>query len=300
MMLYSIASFAVLLAKPAVATVPAWDQWAHGRVLVNNITLHYRYAGQGPPLVLLHGNPQHKKYTVITPDNRGMGDSTIPYDDNYTSEAMASDIAGLLDHLNITKAHVFSHDKSTAVGVALAMTRPSLVDALGVVEYGLPGFGYEQAWAPQYNWDTYNGIWQLAAWSVPDEALGFMIGRERELVLSFFFRASYKGISGFPAEAIDSVVNSLQKPGGLRAMYGDFAARTMGLDNAFFNPLHEKPLTQPFLALAGEASLAPALKAVWGPVSNNTQFDIVPQAGHFPPDENPEWLQQRITEFFEP
>jgi hypothetical protein len=59
-MFYPIASIVTaLLAGSAAAAVPTWDQWAHGRVVVNNITLHYRYAGQGPPLLLVHGNPQH-------------------------------------------------------------------------------------------------------------------------------------------------------------------------------------------------------------------------------------------------
>ncbi|KAL6796311.1 putative hydrolase [Trichoderma sp. SZMC 28013] len=311
-MLYKVATLVTaLLAGSAAAKAPSWDEWAHGRVVVNNITMHYRYAGHGPPLLLVHGNPQHsitwrllgplmaEKYTVIAPDNRGMGDSTIPPDGDYTSEAMASDLEGLLDYLNITKANIFSHDKGTGAAVALAMKRPSLVAALGVVEYGLPGHGYEQAWTPTYTWDTY-GLWPLAAWAVPDEAERFMEGREREVVLSFFFHASYTGISGFPAYAIDSVVDSLRKPGGLRAMFGAFGARTMGLDAAFFGALNKKPLTVPFLAMAGEASLADVLKPVWGPIGKNTVLDIVPQSGHFPADENPEWLEQRLNKFFDP
>ena len=225
-----------------------------------------------------------ENYTVIAPDNRGMGDSTIPPDGDYTSEAMASDLEGLLNYLNITKANVFSHDKGTGAAVALAIKRPSMVAALGVAEYGLPGHGYEQAWTPTYTWDTY-GLWPLAAWAAPDEAERFMSGREREVVLSFFFHASYTGISGFPSHAIDEVVDSLRKAGGLRAMFGAFAARTMGLDADFFKTLNEKPLTVPFLALAGEASLASVLQPVWGPIGLHTELDIVPQAGHFPADE---------------
>ncbi|UKZ48107.1 hypothetical protein TrVGV298_002343 [Trichoderma virens] len=212
------------------------------------------------------------KYIVIALDNRGMGDSTIPPDGDYTSEAMASDLEGLLDYLNITKANIFSHDKGT---------------------------GAAQAWTPTYTWDTY-GLWSLAAWAVPDEAERFMEGREREVVLSFFFHASYTGISGFPAYTIDSVVDSLRKPGGLRAMFGAFAARTMGLDAQFFSAMNKKPLTVPFLAMAGEASLADVLKPVWGPIGNHTELDIVPQSGHFPAGENPEWLEQRLNKFFDP
>lgn len=240
-----------------------------------------------------------EKYTVIAPDNRGMGDSTIPPDGDYSSEAMASDLEGLLSYLNITKVGIFSHDKGTGPAVALAMKKPSLVAALGVVEYGLPGHGYEAAWTPQYNRDTY-GLWSLAAWAVPDQAERFMQGKERELVLSFFFHDSFTGVSGISTYVIDRVVDSLSKPGGLRAMFGAFAAKTIGEDAEFFKALNDKPVTVPFLALAGEAGLASFLKPVWGPIGANTTLDIVPQAGHFPADENPEWLKARINKFFDP
>lgn len=37
-----------------------WDEWPHQRILVNkDVSIHLRYAGSGPPVLLLHGNPQH-------------------------------------------------------------------------------------------------------------------------------------------------------------------------------------------------------------------------------------------------
>lgn len=57
-MLFSASLAAAFIASAAAAAVPEWNQWAHGRVLVNNITMHYRWAGSGPPILLVHGNPQ--------------------------------------------------------------------------------------------------------------------------------------------------------------------------------------------------------------------------------------------------
>ncbi|KAH8901225.1 alpha/beta-hydrolase [Thozetella sp. PMI_491] len=237
-------------------------------------------------------------YTVIAPDNRGMGDSTLPRDADYTSVAMASDLAGLLSFLNISKTLVFSYDKGVGAAVALAATRPSLVRALGVAEYALPAFGYENFWTPQYDWDAY-GNWELAFWSVPEAAERFMQGRVREVLGWFFYHTSYSGASAIPQAAVDAVFESIDKPGFLRSMLGPFAATTMGADAAFFNAtLRANPLPMPFLGLGGEAGNAPLLNELWPPIGTDVTVDIVPKAGHFPADENPNWVAQRLLKFF--
>lgn len=42
----------------SVAIVP-FDDWEHQRVALKEVNIHLRYAGQGPPLLLVHGFPQH-------------------------------------------------------------------------------------------------------------------------------------------------------------------------------------------------------------------------------------------------
>lgn len=41
------------------ADTAPFDDWDHGRVQLSNVSIHFRYAGSGPPLLLVHGNPQH-------------------------------------------------------------------------------------------------------------------------------------------------------------------------------------------------------------------------------------------------
>src|SRR5436309_2389143 len=77
--------------------------------------LRLRMAGHGPPLLMLHGNPQThamwhaiapalaKTHTVICPDLRGYGGSFKPgpSDDHapYSKRAMAADMAALMTAL---------------------------------------------------------------------------------------------------------------------------------------------------------------------------------------------------------
>jgi pimeloyl-ACP methyl ester carboxylesterase len=143
-----------------VASLTNFDDWDHGRVALQDVSIHFRYAGSGPPLLLVHGNPQFsltwrtigpilaQNYTVIAPDNRGAGDSSIPPNGIYNAASSAEDLKGVLDFLNVTETYVFSHDKGVGMATALAIKYPSLVKKLGLSEYALPGFGYEGAATP--------------------------------------------------------------------------------------------------------------------------------------------------------
>ena len=70
---------------------------------LGEVLLHYVTAGEGPPVVLIHGYPQTwwewrhqipalaEKYTVIAPDMRGLGDSSRPAS-GYDKKTIGNDI----------------------------------------------------------------------------------------------------------------------------------------------------------------------------------------------------------------
>ncbi|OCL03335.1 alpha/beta-hydrolase [Glonium stellatum] len=291
-------------------TLAPFDNWAHQRVQLKDVSIHFRYAGTGPPILLVHGNPQHsltwhtvgpilaQNYTVIAPDNRGAGDSSIPANGDYSSATEAEDLKGVLDLLNITQVYVFSHDKGASFATALAIKYPSLVKRLGVSENVLPGFGYESASAPSPSWDLYSN-WQLAFFSVTDAAEFFISGKVREMLSWYFFHTSYSGMEAISQDHLNRYTTQISKPGFLRSCLGPFSNALVAQDNEFFSAtLGPNPLTIPFLALAGEASLAPFLQAFWGPVAKNLTAGVVPKAGHWIADENPEWVAERLLRFF--
>lgn len=223
-----------------------------------------------------------KKFTVIAPDNRGAGDSTIPANNLYTSEAMAADLKGLLDFLNINETLVFGHDKGAGPTAALAAQHRNLVKGVGFAEYALPGFGYEQLWNPAPNWDLYQN-WQLAFWSVPDAAEYFIRGREKDTLSWYFFHSWYQGPESMPRDILDRYANSISKPGFLRAMLEPFSIAAVTADNAFFNKtLRGMPIDVPVIAMGGEASLAPKAltEQLWKPVARDLTAVIVPKSGH--------------------
>src|SRR5467141_1712195 len=89
------------------------------QVRVNDINIHYDIHGAGEPLLMIMGlgassaawDPDlvallSKDFRVITFDNRGTGQSDKP-DSPYSIEMFADDAAGLLDKLDIGRAHIF-------------------------------------------------------------------------------------------------------------------------------------------------------------------------------------------------
>lgn len=84
---------------------------------INEVNISYRTYGAGFPIILIHGygakkeiwKPQVlelcKKFKVVTYDLRGTGESDRP-DVPYTMKMLAEDLNGLLDFLQIEKAHI--------------------------------------------------------------------------------------------------------------------------------------------------------------------------------------------------
>jgi 3-oxoadipate enol-lactonase len=97
------------------------------------------------PLVLLHGFPLDRHlwddvltlledtFDVINPDLRGFGNSTIMIDAPNSMDDYASDIAGLLDQLNISKAAIVGHSMGGYVALAFTRLYPDRVSGLGLV-----------------------------------------------------------------------------------------------------------------------------------------------------------------------
>jgi 3-oxoadipate enol-lactonase len=114
------------------------------KIYVNGIQLAYDRRGDGPPLVLLHGFPLDHHlwgqvmpllvdtFDVILPDLRGFGESTT-VDSPYTMDDYASDIASLLDQLEVQKAAIVGHSMGGYVALAFARLYPERVRGLGLV-----------------------------------------------------------------------------------------------------------------------------------------------------------------------
>lgn len=113
-------------------------------VSINGIELAYTRRGKGAPLVLLHGFPLdhhiwdeivpmlENNFDLIIPDLRGFGESTT-VGTPCTMDDFASDIAGLLDHLNMEKTAIAGHSMGGYIALAFARLFPDRVTGLGLI-----------------------------------------------------------------------------------------------------------------------------------------------------------------------
>jgi pimeloyl-ACP methyl ester carboxylesterase len=122
------------------------------RIAVNGIDMNVVIAGDGPPVLLVHGYPddhtvwRHQLpalvkagYRVIAPDTRGCGETGIsPNVVDYRIENLVADLVGLLDALGIDKVRLVAHDWGAVISWHLAIAHPERVDRYLALSVGHP------------------------------------------------------------------------------------------------------------------------------------------------------------------
>ena len=131
---------------------------------VNDAYLHYVRAGDGPPVLLLHGFPQDwsqyrdimprlsRRYTVLAVDLRGIGKSTAGAR-GYDAASLAEDIQQLVTALGLPKAYVVGHDLGCMVAYAFARRYPTLTRGAMILDACIPGLGgWDEVQADPLQW----------------------------------------------------------------------------------------------------------------------------------------------------
>lgn len=110
-------------------------------VRTNGISMYYEVHGEGEPVVLIGGLGSQTQswatqaplysanYKVIVFDNRGAGRTDKP-DEPYSLEQMAEDTIGLMDALDIERAHVVGKSMGGMIGQWLGIKHPDRVNSL--------------------------------------------------------------------------------------------------------------------------------------------------------------------------
>src|SRR5262245_14322502 len=128
--------------------------------LSSGIRLHYAEQGnpEGDPIVCLHGWPDSwfsfsrmlgfvpERFRVLVPDQRGFGDSVVPFDlgsgssrtrlPEFTIDALAEDVAAFCDAVSVERAVVVGHSFGSFVARRFAIAHPDRATQLALIGTG--------------------------------------------------------------------------------------------------------------------------------------------------------------------
>ena len=246
-----------------------------GRLENDGESIYFESSGAGPAVVFSHGlggnhaswfqqiAPFSERYRVVTWDQRGFGNSSRRTG-AVGPDPAAGDLAALLDHLGVERAHVIGQSMGGWTSMAFALRHPDRVRSL-VLTDTLAGVSDEEirAAAMEAFPRALTRPEGLEAWH---PALGPTTCRERPEVAMLYLAITSFGDKPNDGEMLAMLANTRH----------DLAA--------------VKALGVPTLAIAGEDDLLCPPKAVErvGAVHLGGEFRLIEGAGHSPYFETPE------------
>lgn len=255
-------------------------------------------AGEGPPLLLLHGHPQThvtwrkiapelaRTHTVIAADLRGYGDSSKPEGGEnhiaYSKREMAKDQIALMRRFGFDRFALVAHDRGARVAHRMALDFPAAVERLALFDIAPTATMYartDKAFATRYFW----WFFLIQRFPLPER----MIGNDREYFLNEHISGQIK-ISGATEPAAFAEYLRCYTPATIHAICEDYrAAATIDLDHDAADA--DKRITAPLLALWGGLGTVGALYDVletWREKADDVRGRALP-CGHTPQEECP-------------
>ncbi len=290
-----------------------FDDFTLGMHRVADGELRVRIGGEGPPLLLLHGNPQThamwhavapvlaRTHTVICPDLRGYGGSfkPAPSADHapYSKRSMARDMAELMTGLGFERFGVLSHDRGARVAHRLAIDNPDRIERLAVLDI-VPTIEHFERADMSFAMGYYHWFWFAQPHPFPEELINaapatwFHAHTSREPKLPGFFRQ----------EALDDYLAAAHDPEMIAAMCEDYrAAATIDLEHDRISRSQGRRIECPLLVLWGAKGRIGGWYdpvKLWGEYSNGPVGGHSIDGGHYLAEEAPEQVLDAVQPFF--
>lgn len=270
--------------------------------------LHAVEGGQpnGPAVVLLAGFPQTwwawrkampglaKRFRVLAIDLPGQGHSDRPHD-SYDTHTVASRVQAAVTALGVPKYWLVAHDIGAWVAFSLALQHEERLHGVALLDAGVPGITLPDSVPtdPERAWKT----WHFAFHLVPELPETLLAGREHDYV-DWFLKAKALSPDTFDSTETDHYAAAIAAEGGLRASlayYRDAAESARKNREA----LERQRLTVPVLGISSSHGSIPDMGASLRPWADNATGIVLPNAGHFIPDEQPDAVVDALTAFID-
>ena len=274
------------------------------------VRIRVSHAGEGPPLLLLHGYPQNRqmwhrvaptlsnRFHVVCADLRGYGDSDKPRGDpghlTYSKRVMALDMVAVMDALGYRRFAVAGHDRGARVAHRMALDHPDQVSQLCVMDIAPTRHMFrhaDQAFATGY----YHWFFLIQPDGLPER----MIGADP----AYYLREKLRrwGAPGAPFD--DAVVDDYQRcfasDGAIHATCEDYrAAASIDLEHDETD-FQRRQIECPLLVLWGDRGFIQRsydVLGVWREYARDVSGQALP-CGHFLPEEAPQEVLSALLDF---
>ncbi|MCW3474083.1 alpha/beta hydrolase [Rhodovastum sp. RN2-1] len=288
-----------------------FEGFAERRIDTGEAVINLRMAGNGPPLLLLHGYPQThamwhrlapalaRRFTVVLPDLRGYGDSSKPPggDDHagYGKRAMADDQVRVMEELGFTRFQAVGHDRGARVLHRMCLDYPDQVTRAALLDIVPTALAYgtaDQAFATAY----FHWFFLIQRHDLPERLLAAAPDAWIERMLGL----SGAGSEVFAPEAVAEYKRCFRNPATIHASCEDYRAAA-STDLADDEEDADTRIACPLLVLWGGKSVVGRLYdplAIWKEKAADVRGQALP-CGHFLPEEAPEETLAALGAFLE-
>lgn len=275
--------------------------------------IRVRSHGDGPALLLLHGNPQThviwhlvaptlaSDYTVICPDLCGYGQSFKPpcSEDHaaYAKKEMAVDMVDLMRLMGHDSFYLAGHDRGARVSHRLALDYPEKVAKLALLDIVPTIEHFEQA-DMSFAMGYYHWFWLAQPHPVPES----VITAAPESWFTGHTSREQKRSDFFHPQALEDYLDCVKNPEMIRGMCEDYrAAATIDLEHDRASREEGIKINCPLLALWGaKGKIGKWYEPIeiWESYCHQDVTGGPLDSGHYLAEEVPDQLIQLFRSFF--
>ncbi|MEO8146359.1 MAG: alpha/beta hydrolase [Bacteroidia bacterium] len=278
----------------------------HRYIDIGGLNIHIAEAGQGEPLIMLHGWPQHwwmwhkqipffaKHYRVIVPDLRGFGWSDVT-ESGYLKDELADDLVKLIHALGYKQVRLLSHDWGGWIGFIASAKNHGLISQHYATNIC-------PIW-PKISYQMIPATIQLGyMFKIAMPYFGTKVLMRNGNYVHYLLTRGNTRKEGWPDFEKNIFSDQFKEPARAKAsskLYGDFLLREY-LPLGLLGKYHKLHVKTPTRILFGVKDFAISLSWLRGYEKYTDDFEIerVPDTGHFIVNEHPDLVNERALKFF--